>query len=381
MADWGARRLADIARLTMGQSPPGSRVTDLDGGLPFLQGNAEFGSRFPKATFQCDDANRRCAPGDSLISVRAPVGAINRADRGYGIGRGLAAVTFDLIDPDFGHHALVERSQDLQRVSQGTTFSAIGQVELAALQFPVPPLEEQRRIAEILDTIDEAIQATERVIQKLMEVKNGLLLNVLDTYFPGSGPLALRASRSAHDCVLLSALLESGEIELGRGKIISSIDIANDPGPYPIYSSSASAAGEFGRSGKFMFDEELITWSVDGGGRPFYRPRHRFSVTNVGGFLRIKVSKHWSYRFVHALMEVQHAQLTFDWSTKAHPSVIRDLYWFPRIYLGEQHQITDRLAAVDVSVRHEKAQMVKLNRLRAGLAVDLLSGRVRTVAA
>ena len=245
----------------------------------------------------------------------------------------------------------------------------------------VPSLEEQRRIAEILDTIDETIQASGRVIEKLREVKNGLLLNVLDTYFPGSGPLSLRASRSAGECVVLSALLESREIELGRGKVISTIDIADDPGPHPIYSSSASATGEFGRYGKFMFDEELITWSVDGGGRPFYRPRHRFSVTNVGGFLRIRASQHWSYRFVHALMEVQHAQLTFDWLTKAHPSVIRDLYWFPRIPLSEQHQITKRLAAADVSVQQEKAEMVKLSRLRAGIAADLLSGRVRTVAA
>ena len=242
-------------------------------------------------------------------------------------------------------------------------------------------MEEQRRIAEILDTTDETIQATERVIAKLKEVRSGLLLDVLDTYFPGSGPLALRATRSKADCVVLSALLDSGEIELGRGKVISSIDIADDPGPYPIYSSSASATGEFGRYGKFMFDEELITWSVDGGGRPFYRPRHRFSVTNVGGYLRIRARQHWSYQYVHALMEVQHAHLTFDWLAKAHPSVIRDLYWFPRVPLGEQHQITERLAATETSVLRLKEETAKLNWLRSGLAADLLSGRVRTVAA
>ena len=179
MADWETRRLGDVAQLKMGQSPPGSRVTDLDGGLPFLQGNAEFGSRCPTATLQCEEAARRSSPGDSLISVRAPVGAINRADREYGIGRGLAAVTFDMVDSDFGHHALVAWSRDLHRVSQGTTFSAIGRIELAALQFPVPSLEEQRRIAEILDTIDETIQATERVITKLICVRRGQVDDLL----------------------------------------------------------------------------------------------------------------------------------------------------------------------------------------------------------
>ena len=42
-------------------------------------------------------------------------------------------------------------------------------VRLVDYAISLPPLEEQRRIAEILDTIDETIQATERVISKLMD--------------------------------------------------------------------------------------------------------------------------------------------------------------------------------------------------------------------
>lgn len=262
-----------------------------------------------------------------------------------------------------------------------TSIGHLTRANLVRWNVRLPPSEEQRRIADILDIMDETVQATERVIRKLEQIREGLLLDLLDMYFPGDGPLAVRATHSRVDCVVLSALLDSGEIELGRGKVISSADIADDPGPYPIYSSSASSTGEFGRYGKFMFDEELITWSVDGGGRPFYRPRHRFSVTNVGGYLRIRARQHWSYQYVHALMEVQHAYLAFDWLAKAHPSVIRDLYWFPRIPLSEQRHITEGLAANENSVRQLKDETEKLKWLRSGLAADLLSGRVRTVLA
>jgi hypothetical protein len=82
-------------------------------------------------------------------------------------------------------------------------------------------------------------------------------------------------------------LEHAGDIVLGRGKIISQKDIEADPGDYPVYSSSAKGNGEFGRYGKFMFDEELVTWSVDGGGKFFYRPKSRYSITNVSGFLRV----------------------------------------------------------------------------------------------
>ena len=391
MADWRECRLGDLGVVVGGGTPPRERTEFWNGSIPWLTPGELTGhsDKYVSETQDClselglaASGARLLSEGSLLITSRASIGSCALAGRPMATNQGFKNLApGSEVDPSFLFYLGRTLGKEMTRRASGTTFLEISGREFEHIKIHLPPFEEQRRIAEILDTIDETIRTSRRVIEKLREVENGLLLNVLDTYFPGRGPLSLRASRSADECVVLSALLESREIELGRGKVISSIDIADDPGPHPIYSSSASATGEFGTYGKFMFDEELITWSVDGGGRPFYRPQHRFSVTNVGGFLRIRASQHWSYRFVHALMEVQHAQLTFDWLTKAHPSVIRDLYWFPRIPLSEQHQITKRLAAADVSVQQQKAEMVKLSRLRSGLAADLLSGCVRTVAA
>jgi len=152
----------------MGQSPPSSVVEEgLDNGMPFLQGNAEFGSLHPAPKWSCRRPQKICATGDVLLSVRAPVGALNVADQPYCIGRGLAAIRFTRADPAFGAHALRLYSVALRRVSQGTTFEAVGSKELLALQLWLPPVTEQRRIAEILDTLDEAIQMTEQLIAKL----------------------------------------------------------------------------------------------------------------------------------------------------------------------------------------------------------------------
>ena len=83
----------------------------------------------------------------------------------------------------------------------------------------------------------------------------------------------------------MEEMIEHGLVKLGRGNVISKLDIAAHPGPYPIYSSAQMNNGKFGEYGKYMFDKELITWSVDGGGQLFYRPKHKFSVTNVAGSL------------------------------------------------------------------------------------------------
>lgn len=142
----------------------------------------------------------------------------------------------------------------------------------------------------------------------------------------------------------LDELVTSNKVKLGRGNIISKKDIANLPGEFPIYSSAREKNGTFGYYGKYMFDEELITWSIDGGGRLFYRPRHKFSVTNVGGTLRILDAEFLDCRYLHLVLTHLHSKIRFDWVYKAHPSVIRTVYKdIPIPPLDKQREIVEKL--------------------------------------
>jgi type I restriction enzyme, S subunit len=76
-------------------------------------------------------------------------------------------------DPRFVRHVLQEALPNLVAAAHGTTMKHIKRRDLLQFKVIVPELEEQRRIAEILDTIDETIQATERVIAKLSLTDEG----------------------------------------------------------------------------------------------------------------------------------------------------------------------------------------------------------------
>ncbi len=187
---WCETALGDVAEVIAGQSPPGTTVSDWDGsstgpGLPFIQGNAEFGARSPSPTKWCIAPAKRAEPGDTLLSVRAPVGETNRADGPLAIGRGIAAVRFRDIEPEFGWHALNHAKRAFERLAQGSTFEAIGAEVIKGLTLRIPPLAEQRAIAAVLDAVDDTIERTEAVIAATEELRRALLHELLTRGVPG----------------------------------------------------------------------------------------------------------------------------------------------------------------------------------------------------
>lgn len=191
--------LGEIAHIEMGQSPDSATVRDGEGiGVPFLQGNAEFGSLYPSPHFTCLAPMKMCKAGDILISVRAPVGAINIADRDYCIGRGLAAVRIEGMTSRLAAHVISAAAPALRRVAQGTTFEAINKADLASLMVKAPTSTDRAPLSQFLDTLDTTIRQTEAIIAKLKQVKQGLLNDLLTRGIDANGQLRPPQSEAPH---------------------------------------------------------------------------------------------------------------------------------------------------------------------------------------
>jgi len=145
-------------------------------------------------------------------------------------------------------------------------------------------------------------------------------------------------------------------IKLGRGNVISKNDIRNNPGKYPIYSSSAINNGKMGEYGGYMFDDERITWSIDGGGKFFYRNNHKYSVTNVSGWLKVINSDILNTKFLYYLLLNEWSFKKYDYTNKAHPSVIRDDYILHIPSIDVQNEIVevlDKFSALETELEAE----------------------------
>lgn len=138
---------------------------------------------------------------------------------------------------------------------------------------------------------------------------------------------------------MLGALEDLGIVKLGRGDVISRVDLLESPGEYPVYSSSALNNGELGRYGKYMFDDERITWSIDGGGKFFYRKAAKYSVTNVCGWLTVLDRQKVNTRYLYFVLITLWSGREYNYIVKAHPSVIREDYLIPLPPLQVQNEI------------------------------------------
>ncbi|MBK0399820.1 restriction endonuclease subunit S [Limibaculum sp. M0105] len=145
--------LGDVATVIAGQSPPGDTYNEAGEGLPFFQGKAEFGDVHPVVRKWCSRPNKVAEAGDILISVRAPVGPTNVAQERCCIGRGLAAIRVNEANAlrDYVHWGIRFKEPELVAKGQGSTFAAISQRDLRSIQLPLPSLDEQRRIVDILN--------------------------------------------------------------------------------------------------------------------------------------------------------------------------------------------------------------------------------------
>ena len=179
--------LKDVCTINMGQSPDSDSYNDNGEGVPFFQGNADFGERYPVTRKWCSAPTKMAVPEDILISVRAPIGAMNYAKEECCIGRGLAALTPDKtkVSPEFIFWLLKGKNAELNSKGTGSTFKAIGRKVLEETKVPGIPLEKQLECSETLEKIYAVIQHRKSELQMLDELIKARFVEMFGSIYDG----------------------------------------------------------------------------------------------------------------------------------------------------------------------------------------------------
>ena len=151
--------LSEYCFVNMGQSPASETYNNNADGLPFYQGNADFGEIHPQTRIWCSAPVKIANKGDLLISVRAPIGALNIATEQCCIGRGLAALTpkLDKCRIKYIYFAIQSQINFLIANGTGSTFKAVNKNTLENLLIPVSSLNKQDEIVNIFEKLNNII--------------------------------------------------------------------------------------------------------------------------------------------------------------------------------------------------------------------------------
>lgn len=167
--------LSNIAEITMGQSPVGSSYNEEGNGVVFYQGRAEFGSFFPRRRLFTTEPKRMAREGDTLMSVRAPVGDLNVANEDCCIGRGLAAIHSEG-SQSFVHYLMRAQAKQLNSFNNnGTVFGSINGKALKELPVFLPSNDAIASLDSLLEPIDMLIRRNDDEIQALEQLRDALL--------------------------------------------------------------------------------------------------------------------------------------------------------------------------------------------------------------
>ncbi len=275
----------------------------------------------------------------------------------------------------FGH---AERNSIGTRMPR-TSWDAVGQAPVW-----IPPLEEQRRIAEILDTIDETIRATERVIEKLLNIENGLCRDLLDGKFEGAHAEHWRCCRIG----------EFASVQRGASpRPIDNPAWFSSDGPGWIRISDVTASDDV-----LLRTRDHLSPAGAARSRRVYPGDVIMSIAaTIGvaivvgieacyhdGFVRIAHDDSVIPKYLVMLLEHHKPDFIRSGQTGTQANINSSIVAATEVALPSldvQSEIVASTSAVRGAIRAEKEYCRALQAMRAGLADDLLSGRIRTVAA
>ena len=380
--EWVHKKLGDddVAKIIMGQSPSSASYNDENIGLPFLQGCADFGEVFPKTSVYCNEPLKVAPQNSILMSVRAPVGTINKADQKYIIGRGLCSIV-SLINNDYLYYYLLQNKNRLEQKAQGSTFLAINSAEVNDFDVSYPAdLSAQRRIAAILTSADKVIAATQKTIAKYKQIKQGMMEDLLN-----------------EQCTMNNVQWKKVKL----GEVVNVFDGTHQTPYYvetgiPFYSVENVTANDFEHT-KYITEEEHL----------FLTQKHKIEkgdilMTRIGSIgvckyvnwdvnasfyvslalLKIKEGFDAEYLVQYSQIEafkksILHESLTFAYPQKINLGDINNVeiavpYKNDKPDLVEQRRIAAILSGIDAKIAAEEKVLEKYEKVKKGLMERML---------
>jgi type I restriction enzyme S subunit len=421
--DWRQKPLNQVGQIVSGGTPSREVPSFWRGAIPWVTPSEVSGEATKLLHDTCEHISQAglngsgatlLPAGSLMVTTRATLGARTVNAVPMTTNQGFKSIVFkDSSDVDYYFHLFEKIRPELVRRASGTTFLEISGAEFGAILVPNPPNPEKVGIAQVLNITDIAIHQTEAIIEKLKQVKQGLLHDLLTRGVDANGELRpsyeqapghYKKSQIGHiphkwNVLGLADLAPPGRSVIRTGPFGSSLKGEHwRPTGRAVVTIGSLGIGTFIEEELLFIDEstarQLVEYELIPGDIVFSR------VADVGrsvvvseaqngwimssNFMRISTNSacanpHFLQLLLahsHATRQQMRATINSGGRDVANSAILMGLR-FPIPNSAEQSEIVSRVTVINDKITAEVTHLMKVKATKVALMDDLLTGRVR----
>ncbi len=370
--NWQRVRLGDIAEI-IGGGTPSTQVTSFWNGSINWFTPTEIGitkyvykSQRTITPLGLKKSSAKLLPiGTILLTSRASIGdcailkVVATTNQGF-----QSLIPLEKINNEFLYYLILTLKNKLLKLASGSTFLEVSPNKIKNLLIPLPPLNEQIAIANILSALDRYLYNLDALILKKEGVKKALRIKMLNQILASNG---VEFKKIGEICLIK------------RGRVIAK-KILQENGKYPVYSSQTLNNGILGFIDTYDFDGEFLTWTTDGAyaGSVFYR-NGRFSITNVCGLLQV-IQDNILHKYLYYILQIiAPLHVNPGMGNPKLMSVAMQQIEIPLPPLNEQIAIANILSGLDNEIASLKNKKRQFENIKKALNHDLMSAKIRVL--
>ena len=238
--NWTPTKVKDVAKIVSGATPKTSIEENWGGDIPWLTPKdlsdnpapyTSHGSRFLTEQGFNSCSTHMLPKGTVLLTSRAPVGYVSVAANDICTNQGFKSLVLeDGQVSEFWYYLLSANTETLLNYSGGSTFKELSKRSLEQIEFLVPPIEEQREIVNLMQSLDAIIQAGDREIASADQMRGDILRTLLTDARESCEPVKVKEVAQ----IVSGATPKTGKPEYWGGDIpwITPKDLSEHPSPY-----------------------------------------------------------------------------------------------------------------------------------------------------
>lgn len=175
------KKIKELGKIVMGQSPKGESYNNDNIGLPLINGASDYENGYLKAQKYTSMPTKTCNKNDLIFCIRATIGLLTICDQKYCLGRGVASIT-DIDDnyKEYAYYLINNSIEEFKKLATGSVIVGINKDDIGNIKVKLPTDKQIESFHNLQKPIFEKINNIRLENKNLVNIRDALLPKLMN---------------------------------------------------------------------------------------------------------------------------------------------------------------------------------------------------------